>query len=89
MIPSAMEEYIFNDTGAPKVITSNAQLKEYVNVLLELDRQSQLTAAEQNFAELLILLIEAYVEKPHSRRSASHVESLQELLSTSDLSRRN
>jgi len=84
-----MEEYIFNDTGAPRVITSNAQLKEYITVLLELDRQSRLTAAERNFAELLILLIEAYVEKPHPRRFASPVEFLQELLSTSDLSGKN
>lgn len=85
-----MEEFIFWETGAPKIITSNLQLKEYVTVLLELDRRSYLTPAEQNFAELLILLIEAYyVEKPRSRRSATHGDFLQELLSTSDSSGKN
>jgi HTH-type transcriptional regulator/antitoxin HigA len=56
-----------------------------VSALLELDRRSQLTAAERNFAELLTLLIEAYEEKHHSIRSASPVEVLQELLLANDL----
>ena len=47
--------------------------EEYVCALMELDRQSCLNPAEQNFAELLILLIEAYVEKPHSGRFVSTV----------------
>jgi len=89
MIPTTMGKYISNDIGAPRVITSAAQLEEYVSALLELDRQSQLTAAEENFAELLALLIEAYVEKTHSWRFMSPVEVLQELLSASDLSRKN
>jgi len=89
MIPSLMEEYLFNDIGAPKIIKSNAQLKEYVTALVELDRASHLTAAEQNFAELLILLIEAYVDKPHPRRLASRVDLLQELSSKGDLSGKN
>jgi hypothetical protein len=81
MIPSTLENYIFSEIGAPKIITSNLQLKEYVTALLELDQRSHLTVAEQNFAELLIILIEAYyVEKPRSHRSDSHAEFLQEVL---------
>jgi HTH-type transcriptional regulator/antitoxin HigA len=85
MIATAIEKYIFTDTGAPRVITSEAQHELYVSALLELDRRSQLTAAERNFAELLTLLIEAYEEKHHSIRSASPVEVLQELLLANDL----
>ncbi len=85
MTATAIEKYLFNDTGAPRVITSEAQHELYVSALLELDRRSQLTAAEKNFAELLTLLIEAYEEKHHSIRSASPVEVLQELLSANDL----
>jgi HTH-type transcriptional regulator/antitoxin HigA len=85
MIATAIEKYIFNDTGAPRIITSEAQHEQYVSALLELDRRSQLTAAEKNFAELLTLLIEAYEEKHHPIRSASPVEVLQELLSANNL----
>src|SRR3984885_5752266 len=85
MIATAIEKYIFNDTGAPRIITSEAQHEQYVSALLELDRRSQLTAAEKNFAELLTLLIEAYEEKHHPIRSASPIEVLQELLSANNL----
>jgi HTH-type transcriptional regulator / antitoxin HigA len=85
MIPSAIEKYIFNDTGAPRIITSEAQHEQYVSALLDLDRRSHLPAAEMNFAELLTLLIEAYEEKHHSIRSASPVEVLQELLLANNL----
>lgn len=81
MIPATIEEYIIHDTGAPKVIASDAQMEEYVSALLDLDEQSQLTDAEKNFAELLILLIEAYVKKSNSVRSATLVGYLHELLS--------
>ena len=89
MIPTTMEKYILNEIGAPRVIKSTTQLEEYVSALVELDRQSRLTAAEENLAELLILMIEAYVEKPPSHRFASPAESLQELLSTNVLSQKN
>src|SRR5258708_6627506 len=85
MIASAIKKFIFNETGAPRVITSEAQHEQYVSALLELDRRNQLTAAEKNFGELLTLLIEAYEEKHHSVRSASPVEVLQELLSANNL----
>jgi hypothetical protein len=81
MIPITMEEYIFRDTAAPKVITSDVQFEEYISVLLDLHERSHLTAEEQNFEELLILLIVAYVEKNNSVRCASLMEYLQELLS--------
>ncbi len=56
---------MFSDTGAPCIITSDRQLETYVSALLELDRRGYLTISEQNFAELLSVLIESYVEKTH------------------------
>ena len=88
MIPTMVGKYLDNQIGAPRVITSTAQLEEYVCALIELDQQSRLTSAERNFAELLIVLIEAYVEKPISRRLASPVEVLEGLLSK-DLLQKN
>ena len=85
MIATAIEKYVFSETGAPRVITSDAQHEQYVSTLLELDRGNRLTAAEKNFAELLTLLIEAYEEEHYSVRSASPVEVLQELLSVNNL----
>ncbi len=81
MIPITMEEYIFRDTAAPRVITSDVQFEEYISALLELHEWSHLTAEERNFEELLIVLILAYVEKNNSLRSPSLLEYLQESLS--------
>jgi len=81
MIPTTMEGYIFRETSAPKVITSDEQFEEYVSALLELDEKRYPTAAERNFAELLVMLIQDYVEKTNSVRSVSLMAFLQELLS--------
>src|ERR1700693_151688 len=89
MVPTTIEKYVSNEIGAPSVITSTTQLQEYVCALLEFDQKSQLTAAEENFAELLMLLIESYVKKPQSGFFASPTEVLQELLSTGDPSQTN
>jgi HTH-type transcriptional regulator/antitoxin HigA len=85
MIATAIEKYVFREIGAPRSITSEAQHDLYVTVLLELERRSKLTAAEENFAELLTLLIEAYEEKHHAVSEVSPVEVLQELLSANNL----
>ena|ERR1700722_7318269 len=85
MIATAIEKYVFREIGAPRSITSEAQHDLYVTVLLELERRSKLTAAEENFAELLTLLMEAYEEKHHAVSEVSPVEVLQELLSTNNL----
>ena len=89
MISTIIRKYIFNEMGAPKVISSDAQLEEYVSALLELDQHSELTEAEENFAELLILLIEAYVARRDLVRSGSPLEDLKELLSADELWQKN
>jgi hypothetical protein len=63
-IPKTIGKYLSSDVGAPSIITSGSQLEEYITALLELDQRLDLTTSEANFAELLILLIKAYVNKP-------------------------
>ena len=66
-----MQPFMFTATGAPSVIRSDEQMLVYVAALLELDERTHLTEAEDNFAELLSLLIEAYVQLYRSPRSGS------------------
>ena len=73
----------------PKIITSKAQHKQYLANLLELERRDNLSAAEEDFAHLLILVIEEYEKKQFPIRSASPVEVLQELISANDLRQRD
>ena len=85
MIATAIRKYTFDNIGAPRVITSEAQYDHYVSALLEMERQRKLSVAERNFAELLTLLIEAYEDKHHPLRSATPLEVLQELMAANDL----
>jgi len=73
------------EIGAPKVIASEKQYEEYVSTLLELERHDNLTPAEENFAELLTLLIEVYEEKHYPIADASPIEVLRELMSANNL----
>ena len=63
-IPKTIGKYPSSDVGAPSIITTGAQLEEYIGALLELDKRLDLTTSEANLAELLILLIETSVNKP-------------------------
>jgi len=56
-----------------------------VSTLLELEGRDDLTATEENFAELLTLLIEVYEEKHYAIDDASPVEVLRELMSANNL----
>ena len=75
-IPKTIGKYLSNDVGAPSIITSGSQLEEYITALLELDQRHDLTPSEANFAELLILLIEAYVNKPDFGHTVATLQSL-------------
>lgn len=85
MTVTAIDKYTLRDLPAPKVITSEAQHKQYVSALLDLERRKRLAAEERSYAELLTVLIEAYEEEHYPIRAASPVEVLQELLSANDL----
>jgi hypothetical protein len=85
MIPTTISKSVFNETGAPRIITSDDQLKAYVLALYELDERRELTPAEQNYAELLIVMIEAYVAKHHSIDERSAVEMFEELMAENNV----
>ena len=94
MIATAIEkrDLIAEITGAPKVITSDAQHERYVSALLELERQERrgrLNAAGRELAELLTLLVDKYEEENHRIASASPIEVLRELMKASDLRQRD
>jgi len=76
---------MIKEIGAPKPITTEKQYEEYLATLLELERHDDLSASEENFAELLTLLIEAYEEKQYPIDDAPPVEVLRELMSAHNL----
>ncbi len=78
MTLKSIEKFIFTSTEAPSVIRSDGQLEAYVSALLELDQRTDLTEVEDNFAELLSLLIEAYVQLRRSVRVGSSQDGPQE-----------
>ena len=85
MIATIDKKYMTREIAAPKVITSEKQYDEYISVLAELERRDDLTVAEENFAELLTLLIESYEDKNYEIADASPVDVLRELMSANDL----
>jgi HTH-type transcriptional regulator / antitoxin HigA len=85
MIATIEKKYMTKGIAAPRLITSERQYEEYVSTLLELERQSGLSAAAENFAELLTLLIESYEEKHYAVPDASPVRVLRELISANNL----
>jgi HTH-type transcriptional regulator/antitoxin HigA len=85
MTATAIDKYTLRDLPAPKVITSEAQHKQYVSALLDLERRKRLTSEERSYAELLTVLIDSYEEERYPIRAASPVEVLQELVSANDL----
>jgi|SRR3974390_56214 len=85
MIVTIDKKYVTKEIAAPKVITSEKQYEEYVSTLLELGSRDRLSLAEENFAELLTLLIEAYEDKNYKIADASPIDVLRELISANDL----
>ena len=85
MTATAIDKYTLRDLPAPKVITSEAQHKQYVSALLDLERRKRLTSEERSYAELLTMLIDSYEEEHIPIRATSPTEVLQELLIANDL----
>ena len=85
MIPTTISNFVFNEMGAPRIITGDDQLKAYVLALYELDQRKELTPGEKNYAELLIVLVEAYVAKHHSIDVRSAVEMFEELMAENNV----
>jgi HTH-type transcriptional regulator/antitoxin HigA len=73
------------EIGTPKVITSDAQNREYLKILVQLRDHEQLTVAEENFADVLALLIKDYESKRYPIGKAEPLEVLHELVDANGL----
>jgi HTH-type transcriptional regulator / antitoxin HigA len=89
MSVTMIEKYSIKGFAAPQPITSEAQNERYAEVLCKLERRGKLSAAEEKYAELLTVLIEAYEEEHYAVRAASPVEVLEELLEANNLKQKD
>jgi len=89
MSVTAIEKYNIKGFSAPRPITSAAQNEHYMEVLYNLERRGRLSAAEEKYAELLTVLIEAYEEEHYPVRAASPVEVLAELMAANNLKQKD
>jgi HTH-type transcriptional regulator/antitoxin HigA len=89
MTAIAIEKYNIKGFSAPQPIASEAQNDYYTEVLYNLERRGKLSAAEEKYAELLTVLIEAYEEEHYPIRAASPVEVLAELMVANNLKQKD
>ena len=89
MTAIAIEKYSIKGFPAPRTITSEAQNDHYTEVLYNLERRGHLSAAEDKYAELLTVLIEAYEEKHYPIRALSPVKVLMELMAANNLKQKD
>jgi len=89
MSATTIEKYTIKGFPAPRPVTSEAQNEYYTEVLYNLERRGKLSAAEENYAELLTVLIEAYEEEHYPIRAASPVEVLAELMAVNNLKQKD
>ena len=78
------EKYVL-EVGAPRPITSARQHEEYLAVLDELAGKPNPTRQEEEYAELLVTLVEAYEEEHHSIPDASPLQVLRTLMEANNL----
>jgi HTH-type transcriptional regulator / antitoxin HigA len=89
MTAIAIEKYNIKGFPAPRPIASEAQNEHYTEVLYNLERRGKLSAAEEEYAELLTVLIEAYEEEHYPIRDASPVDVLSELMAANNLKQKD
>lgn len=85
----AIEKYNIKGFPAPRPIASDEQNDHYTEVLYRLERKDRLTASEEEYAELLTMLIETYEEKQYPIRAASPVEVIRELMAANNLKQKD
>ena len=68
-----------------ELIQSDAQHREYVSALTELERRSRLTADERKYANLLAVLIEKFEKERYPVRKSSPLEVLRFLIEENNL----
>ncbi len=84
MIATA-ERYTIKGFEAPRPITSEVQNAHYTSVLHDLVKRGHLNRKEEEYVELLSLLIEAYEQEYYPIRDASPIEVIKELMAANDL----
>jgi len=89
MTATAIKRYNIKGFSAPRPITSDAQNEHYAEMLYNLERRGNLSAVEEDCAELLTVLIEAYEEEHYPIRAASPVEVLTELMTANNLKQKD
>jgi HTH-type transcriptional regulator / antitoxin HigA len=82
---AAAEKYTIKGFEAPRPITSKAQNEHYTTVLHDLVMRGHLNHKEEEYIELLGLLIETYEDEHYPIRSASPIEVITELMSANAL----
>ena len=73
------------DVNMPMPITSERQHAEYLSVLDKLASKNELTQEEDKYAQVLMMLIEAYEEEKHAIPEASAVDVLRTLMEANGL----
>jgi HTH-type transcriptional regulator / antitoxin HigA len=73
----------------PHIIRTEAENEHYLRVLEFLDTKAHKTAAEQELADLLTLLIEDFEERHYALKPASPIEHLVELMAAHDLKQKD
>ena len=79
-IPVSSEYSMLLSKTPPKVIRSERENQTYTEILYELDRRTNLTPAEEQFAELLTLLIEEFERRRYRLPAAKPVDVLRFLM---------
>lgn len=74
----------------PKVIKTQAENDEYLSILEEMERRrDHLSSDEQEFAELLTLLVEDFEERHYQLRPSTPLEVIAELVEANNLKQKD
>ncbi len=73
------------DRRTPTVITSEAQLEDYTNKLIELQERGRLSAEDKGYVRVLAALIEKYENEKYPIAASSPEEVLRELIEQNGL----
>lgn len=89
MIATVPDKYTLKNIDTPTAITSEQQYDLYVETLLRLDSQKQVSHEEGSYAKILMGFIEEWDEKNQAIPDASPVEVLATLLEANGLRQRD
>ena len=85
MIATVPDKYTLKDIGTPTAISSEQQYDLYVETLMRLDSQAQLSHDEASYAKILAAFIEEWDEKKHPMPEATPAQILSTLLEANGL----